>query len=83
MQDLPRMFDSSCVVGFTTCIGNGLSKERQDFLCQNLDTTLASIMKRDISFFSPVKNNVIDAAKKQLGGNHQHVHHPVKQIYMK
>jgi len=70
MQDLPRMFDSSCVVGFTTCIGNGLSKERQDFLCQNLDMTLASIMKRDISFFSPVKNNVIDAAKKQLGGNH-------------
>ena len=70
MQDLPRMFDSSCLVGFTTCIGNGLSKEREELLCQNLSDPLAFCLKRDISFFSPVKNNVIDAAKKQHSGNH-------------
>ena len=70
MQDLPRMFDSSCVVGFTTCLGNGLTKERELSLGEKLEDNKKLILKSNISFFSPVKNNVIDAAKKQLNGNH-------------
>ena len=56
MQDFPRYFDAS-KVGFTTITGSGYAAEQGN---EDLDAM--------ISFYSPVKNNVVDAAAKQRKG---------------
>jgi UDP-sugar pyrophosphorylase len=63
MQDLPRMFEDKCLVGFTTIVGTGLPSSSN-----SSDATYAR--DRPIRFYSPVKNNIIDATKKQRDGMH-------------
>jgi|EP00945_MAST-04E_sp_MAST-4E-sp1_P008066 UDP-sugar pyrophosphorylase len=75
MQDLPRMFGSESLVGFTTIIGNGLGKDREDRCAETIpgmqDTDRAiQELRKPMRFYSPVKNNVVDAAKKQRAGTH-------------
>jgi hypothetical protein len=56
MQDFPRYFDAS-KVGFTTITGTGFAEKQGQV---DLD--------RPISFYSPVKNNVLDGAAKARKG---------------
>jgi UDP-sugar pyrophosphorylase len=56
MQDFPRYFEAS-KVGFTTITGTGFAEKQGN---DDLD--------RPISFYSPVKNNLIDAAAKLRKG---------------
>ena len=65
MQDLPRMFEDKCLVGFTTIVGTGTSNNQND---KNDGSNIAR--DRSIRFYSPVKNNLADATKKQRGGMH-------------
>jgi len=69
MQDLPRLFDDGAKVGFTTIMGNGLTAEREAAIAASWGAgTDAALIKSRISFYSPVKNNVKDAAGKQRKG---------------
>jgi UDP-sugar pyrophosphorylase len=73
MQDLPSMFDDSCVVGFTTIVGNGLSPYEEEKMLAAMgssDEIASDELKKPVRFYTPVKNNIVDAAKAQSAGKH-------------
>lgn len=71
MQDFPRLLPSSAAVGFTTVTGTGLSPDATAGLIQSGLYNQAAIdehLSSQITFYTPVKNNVKDAAAKQRSG---------------
>lgn len=70
MQDLPRMFKPGTLVGFTTVTGSGMTPEQAaQFEQSGLYTGESTkYLSSRISFYSPVKNNVNDAAANQRAG---------------
>lgn len=73
MQDLPKMFGPEALVGFTTIVGNGLppTVPNPELQGQSFKTAVAQEeLAKTIRFYTPVKNNIRDASKKQRNGIH-------------
>jgi UDP-sugar pyrophosphorylase len=73
MQDLPRLFKGDEKVGFTTLTGSGMSSERVAALVSAgvfKRDSAATLLETDINFYSPCKNNKVDACAKQRKGVH-------------